>query len=86
MWDIPDPGIELEYPALQVDSLPSEPKGKCLIYVQALITNCQQQPNSQKLLCLLQSISKCTELNLSISPRFYLNDLLISSSQNHTVR
>ena len=26
--DPPDPGIELESPALQVDSLPSEPPGK----------------------------------------------------------
>ena len=26
--DLPDPGIELESPALQVDSLPAEPPGK----------------------------------------------------------
>ena len=26
--DPPDPGIELRFPALQVDSLPSEPPGK----------------------------------------------------------
>ena len=26
--DLPDPGIELRYPALQADSLPSEPRGK----------------------------------------------------------
>ena len=26
--DLPDPGIELESPALQADSLPSEPPGK----------------------------------------------------------
>ena len=28
--DLPDPGIELRSPALQVDSLPSEPPGKPL--------------------------------------------------------
>ena len=27
-WDLPDPGIEPGSPALQVDSLPSEPPGK----------------------------------------------------------
>ena len=27
-WDIPNPGIEPRSPALQVDSLPSEPPGK----------------------------------------------------------
>ena len=26
--DLPDPGIKSEYPALQADSLPSEPPGK----------------------------------------------------------
>ena len=26
--DLPDPGIESEFPALQADSLPSEPPGK----------------------------------------------------------
>ena len=29
--DLPDPGIELAFPALQVDSLPSEPPGNFLI-------------------------------------------------------
>ena len=28
--DLPDPGIELGSATLQVDSLPSEPPGKCL--------------------------------------------------------
>ena len=28
--DLPDPGIKPRSPALQVDSLPSEPPGKCL--------------------------------------------------------
>ena len=28
LWDLPDPGIKLGSPALQVDSLPSEPPGK----------------------------------------------------------
>ena len=28
LGDLPDPGIELGSPALQVDSLPSEPPGK----------------------------------------------------------
>ena len=27
--DVPDPGIEPRYPALQADSLPSEPPGTC---------------------------------------------------------
>ena len=27
-WDLPDPGIEPGSPALQADSLPSEPPGK----------------------------------------------------------
>ena len=27
--DLPDPGIETRSPALQADSLPSEPPGKC---------------------------------------------------------
>ena len=26
--DLPDPGVKLRYPALQADSLPSEPPGK----------------------------------------------------------
>ena len=30
--DLPDPGIELGSPALQVDSLPPEPPGKTLNY------------------------------------------------------
>ena len=29
--DLPDPGIESETPALQADSLPTEPAGKCLL-------------------------------------------------------
>ena len=29
--DLPDPGIELMSPALQVDSLPSEPLGKPIV-------------------------------------------------------
>ena len=28
LGDLPDPGIELQSPALQADSLPSEPPGK----------------------------------------------------------
>ena len=27
--DLPNPGIEPRYPALQADTLPSEPLGKC---------------------------------------------------------
>ena len=27
-WDLPDPGIKPGFPALQADSLPSEPPGK----------------------------------------------------------
>ena len=27
-WDLPNPGIELRYPTLQADALPSEPPGK----------------------------------------------------------
>ena len=30
--DLPDPGIEPESPALQADSLPSEPPGKLHVY------------------------------------------------------
>ena len=32
-WDLPDPGIELGSPALQMDSLPAELPGKP-IYIQ----------------------------------------------------
>jgi len=28
LGDLPDPGIELKFPALQAESLPSEPPGK----------------------------------------------------------
>ena len=36
--DLPDPGIELESPAVQADSLPSEPLGMpCNILYQAFI-------------------------------------------------
>ena len=31
--DLPDPGIELMSPALQADSLPSEPSGKYCIHL-----------------------------------------------------
>ena len=34
--DLPDPGIELTFPALQVDSLPSEPPGNFLITLRIL--------------------------------------------------
>ena len=30
-WNLPHPGIELSFPALQADSLPSEPPGKHLV-------------------------------------------------------
>ena len=30
--DLPDPGIEPRSPALQADSSPTEPPGKCLIF------------------------------------------------------
>ena len=35
--DLPDPGIEPEYPALQADSLPSEPLGKLLYSIKGTI-------------------------------------------------
>ena len=31
-WDLPDPGIELRSPALQADTLPSEPPGKSNLF------------------------------------------------------
>ena len=34
--DLPDPGIELRFPALQADSLPSEPPGKPIIFMYQL--------------------------------------------------
>ena len=30
--DLPNPGVEPRSPTLQVDSLPSEPPGKCIVY------------------------------------------------------
>ena len=36
--DLPDPGIELRSPALQVDSLPSEPPGQMLNQSQVVVT------------------------------------------------
>ena len=30
-WDLPDPGIEPGFPALQADALTSEPPGKVLV-------------------------------------------------------
>ena len=49
-WDLPNPGIELTSPALQADSLPSEPLGK---------------PKNTRLgtLFLLQGIFPAEELN-----------------------
>ena len=40
LWgDLPDPGIEPESPALQADSLPSEPPGKPnMFYLEAVET------------------------------------------------
>ena len=35
--DLPDPGMEPEYPALQEDFLPSEPPGKLLYSVEGII-------------------------------------------------
>ena len=35
--DLPDPGIKPESPALQVDSLPSEPPGKSSIHISVYI-------------------------------------------------
>ena len=35
--DLPDPGIEAGSPALQVDSLPSEPQGKPRIIEQIMM-------------------------------------------------
>ena len=31
--DLPDPGIKLGSPAFQMDSLPSEPSGKCYLWL-----------------------------------------------------
>ena len=30
--DLPNPGVKSRSPALQADSLPSEPPGKCIVY------------------------------------------------------
>ena len=35
--DLPDPGIELRSPALQADSLPSEPPGNHICIINAII-------------------------------------------------
>ena len=34
---LPDPGIQPRSPALQTDSLPSEPPGKSLIYIYCIV-------------------------------------------------
>ena len=34
--DLPDPGIKLRSPALQADSLPSEPPGKLMVFAHLL--------------------------------------------------
>ena len=42
--NLPDPGIESWSPALQADSLPSEPPGKPLFFYRVLINKCPWNP------------------------------------------
>ena len=42
-WDLPDPGIEPGSPALQVDSLPTEPSGKIAIVQETLFNPLQDK-------------------------------------------
>ena len=34
-WDLPDPGIKPRFPALQADTLPSEPPGKPILVAKS---------------------------------------------------
>ena len=43
MWDLPNPGIEPGSPALQADALPSEPPGKPVYALTAVILS-QRNP------------------------------------------
>ena len=52
--DLPDPGIEPESPALQVDSLPSEPPGKLMMVHAAFIIIFQDCVRVSKVLTVLK--------------------------------
>ena len=47
--DLPNPGIEPRTPALQVDSLPAEPKGKATFTEDVLKTNQTMQGDIKSL-------------------------------------
>ena len=77
--DLPDPGIELGSPALQADSLPSEPSGKPnLIWIPFISFSCfivLSRTSSDILNKSGKNVHPCLFLNLRGKPVFLQYDV-----------
>ena len=77
--DLPDPGIELGSPALQADSLPSEPSGKPnLIWMPFISFSCfivLSRTSSDILKKSNKNEHSCLFLNLKGKPVFHQYDV-----------
>ena len=76
--DLPDPGIEPRFPALQSDSIPCEPPGKRKESTKHL---CAEAPGSEECLDLILS-SKCGPKWTQSLPSWVVTALMFAWSEN----